>query len=103
MLFRSQRLRRPENLFNLGFLYTGLDGKLNLNGFYRSQADAIDSGNIAIDDFGVFDLTASYQLTESFQVYGRLENSFDEDYQEIIDYNAAGAAAYIGVSFNLTR
>ena len=99
----TQRLRRPENLFNLGFLYTGLDGKLNLNGFYRSQADAIDSGNIAIDDFGVFDLTASYQLTESFQVYGRLENSFDEDYQEIIDYNAAGAAAYIGVSFNLTR
>ena len=99
----TQRLRRPENLFNLGFLYTGLDGKLNLNGFYRSQADAIDSGNIAIDDFGVFDLTASYQITESFQVYGRLENSFDEDYQEIIDYNAAGAAAYIGVSFNLTR
>lgn len=99
----TQRLRRPENLLNLGFLYTGLDGKLNLNGFYRSQTDAIDSGNIAIEDFGVFDLTASYQLTENFRVYGRLENAFDEDYQEIIDYNTAGAAAYIGVSFNLTR
>jgi len=74
-----------------------------LNGFYRSQADAIDSGNIAIDDFGVFDLTASYQLTESVRVYSRLENVSDEDYQEIIDYNAAGAAAYIGVNFKLTR
>jgi len=99
----TQRLRRPEHLFNLGFLYTGLDGKLNLNGFYRSQADAIDSGNIAIDDFGVFDLTASYQLTEGVRVYSRLENVSDEDYQEIIDYNAAGAAAYIGINFKLTR
>lgn len=99
----TQRLRRPENLFNLGFLYTGPNGKLNLNGFYRSQADAIDSGNMAIEDFGVFDLTASYQLTENFRIYGRLENAFDEDYQEIIDFNSAGAAAYIGVNFNLTR
>ena len=99
----TQRLRRPEHLFNLGFLYSGLDGKLNLNGFYRSQANAIDSGNIAIDDFGVFDLTASYQLTEGVRVYSRLENVSDEDYQEIIDYNAAGAAAYIGVNFKLTR
>ena len=99
----TQRLRRPEHLFNLGFLYTGLDGKLNLNGFYRSQADAIDSGNIAIEDFGVFDLTVSYQLMESVRVYGRLENAFDENYQEIIDYNTAAAAAYVGVSFKLTR
>lgn len=99
----TQRLRRPENLFNLGFLYTGLDGKLNLNGFYRSQSDAIDSGNIAIKDFGVFDLTASYQLTENFRLYGRVENTFDKEYQEIIDYNAAGTAAYIGVRFNMTQ
>jgi len=99
----TQRLRRPEHLFNFGFLYTGLDGKLNLNGFYRSQADAIDSGNIAIEDFGVFDLAVSYQLMESVRVYGRLENAFDENYQEIIDYNTAAAAAYVGVSFKLTR
>jgi vitamin B12 transporter len=74
-----------------------------LNGFYRSQADAIDSGNIAIKDFGVFDLTASYQLTENFRLYGRVENTFDKEYQEIIDYNAAGTAAYIGVRFNMTQ
>ena len=98
---RTQRLRRPENLFNVGFLYTGMDNRLNINGFYRSQADSIDTGNVAIEDFGVFDLTASYQITDAVRIYARFENMFDEQYQEIIDYNAADAAAYVGVNFRL--
>ena len=76
-----------------------MDNKLNINGFYRSQADSIDTGNVAIEDFGVFDLTASYQVTAAVRVYARFENVFDEEYQEIIDYNAADAAAYVGVNF----
>lgn len=97
----TQRLRRPENLFNLGLLYTGLDGRLNVNGFYRSQADSLDSGG-PLDDFGVFDLTASYQLTDNFRLYGRIENAFDEDYQEALGYNSADSAAYIGVNFRFS-
>lgn len=97
----TQRLRRPENLFNVGLLYTGLDGRLNVNGFYRSQADSLDSGG-PLEDFGVFDLTASYQLTDNFRLYGRVENITDEEYEEVIGYNTSGSAAYIGLNFRFT-
>lgn len=93
----SQRLRRPENLFNLGLLYTGLDGRLNVNGFYRSQADAIDTAG-PLEDFAVLDLTASYQLSDTVRLYGRIENALDEDYEEVLGYNSAGSAAYIGLN-----
>ncbi len=97
----SQRLRRPENLFNVGVLYTGMDGRLNVNGFYRSQADSLDTSG-PLEDFGVFDLTASYQLTDSLRIYGRFENAFDEQYEEVIGFNTAGSAAYIGMNFRLS-
>ncbi|MCG8414464.1 MAG: TonB-dependent receptor [Pseudomonadales bacterium] len=94
----DQRLRRPENLFNLGLSYTGMNGRLNVNGFYRYQADSIDSPG-PLDDFGVFDLTASFEINDSFRIYGRLENAFDEEYEEVIAYNSAERAAYVGVNF----
>lgn len=97
----TQRLRRPKNLFNLGVLYTGLDGRLNVNGFFRSQADSLDSTG-RLEDFGVFDLTASYQLTQSLRLYGRLENAFDEEYEEVIGFNTPGSAAYVGVNFQFS-
>lgn len=97
----TQRLRRPENLLNVGILYSGLDNRLNINGFYRSQANSVDSGG-AIEDFNVLDLTASYQLSESLRLYGRIENLFDEDYQEVLGFNTAGRAAYLGINFQFT-
>lgn len=97
----TQRLRRPENLLNVGVLYSGLNNRLNINGFYRSQANSVDAGG-AIEDFNVIDLTASYQLNESIRLYGRVENLFDEDYQEVLGYNTAGRAAYVGINFQFT-
>lgn len=94
----TQRLRRPENLLNVGILYSGLNNRLNINGFYRSQANAVDAGG-AIEDFNVVDLTASYQLSETLRLYGRVENLFDEDYQEVLGFNTAGRAAYVGINF----
>lgn len=94
----SQRLRRPQNLFNLGLLYKGMDGRLNLNGFYRSQGDALDTTG-PLDDFAVLDLTASFQFSDSLRLYGRIENALDEEYEEVLGYNSAGSAAYIGLNF----
>ncbi len=99
----SQRLRRPRDLFNTGLRYRSNDDRFNFNVFYRSQANAIDTGNAALEDFGVTDITASYQISGSLRVYGRIENLFAEDYQEVVDYNTAGRAAYFGINYRLNR
>jgi vitamin B12 transporter len=97
------RRRRPEELTNLGVSYVGLNERLNLNAFYRISRDSFDqSGStlIALDDFEVLDLSGSFSITDNVQVYGRVENVTDEDYQEIIGYNTAERAAYIGIKLN---
>jgi vitamin B12 transporter len=94
-----QRLRRPENLFNAGVSWYGLENqRLNVNAFLRASRDAIDGAfaPVALPDFEVLDLTANLALNDSLQLYGRLENALDEDYREVIGYNTAGSAAYVG-------
>ncbi len=92
-----QRLRRPKQLFNVGLNYLGFDGRLNVNGFYRYQADSIDNPG-PLEDFGVFDITASLAINDNVRLYARLENTFDQEYEEVITYNSAERAAYIGVN-----
>lgn len=98
-----QRLRRPEDLFNLGVSFHGLQERLNLNAFYRISRDSINQVGttvVPLADFDVLDLTANFSFTDSLQIYGRLENALDENYQEITGYNTAGRAAYVGFRFN---
>ena len=98
----SQRLRRPNHLFNFGLRFAGFNNRMVVNAFYRSQAEAIDVGQIALEDFGVLDLTGSFQITEMLRVYGRIENMLDEEYREILDYNTAGLAAYVGIKLKFS-
>ncbi len=56
-----------------------------------------------IGGYAVFDLRASYPLTRSVEIYGRIENLFDRDYTIVTDgfsnaqYNTYGRSAYGGV------
>jgi vitamin B12 transporter len=45
-------------------------------------------------------LTTSYQLSGNLQLYGRLENALDEDYEEVPTYNTSGAAGYAGLRYS---
>jgi|TARA_B110000238_G_scaffold200680_1_gene251795 vitamin B12 transporter len=98
-----QRRRRPEELANIGVMYKALNDKLKINAFYRTSSDAIDEqfgSPVALEDFEVLDITASYSVSDAIEIYGRLENALDENYQEIIDFNSADRASYIGVRLN---
>ena len=100
-----QRLRRPEKLLNLGLKYSSMDGRLNINSYYRMSRDSIDeisgSNIISLDDFNVFDLSVNYNMSDSVSLYARLENAFDEDYEEITGFYSPERAFYIGVRLHL--
>ena len=38
-----------------------------------------------------------YKLSDRFSIYGRVENLFGEDYEEVFSFAAPGRAAYGGV------
>jgi len=91
------RLRRPKDLANLGLMYQAMSQKLELIASYRLARDAVDVGGARLDDYDVVDLSASYSISARFEIYGRIENATDEDYQEVAGYNTAGRSIYGGV------
>jgi len=64
---------------------------------YRLARDAVDIGGARLDDYDVVDLSASYSISQRFEVYGRIENATNEEYQEVAGYNTAGRTLYGGV------
>lgn len=99
----TPRVRRPKHLVNAGVSYYSQNDRLTVNGFYRYSRSSIDQVNGSVtrlDNFGVLDLSASYRVSDLLEVYGRLENALDENYQEIYDYYTPGRAAYVGVRLN---
>ncbi len=93
------RLRAPEHLANAALNYRPGNGRLAITLSLRLARDAIESPGVTLDDYEVLVLGASYQLLDSLEIYGRVENLTDEDYEEVPTYNTAGAAAYAGLRF----
>lgn len=56
----------------------------------------LDSRGI-VDDWVRVDLRGSYQVTDAVQVYARIENLFDEQYQEVFGYGTPGISGFAGV------
>jgi len=96
----NQRLRAPKHLANLGVSYRPLGGMLAINLNIRSSYDAVDSFGVQIDDYEVMDLSARYRIFDSLEIFARIENLLDEDYQEVPTYNTSGTAGYAGVRYS---
>jgi len=100
----SQRIRRPEWVGNLGVRMTAFDDRFRLLANVRTAQDVVDEifgiGVVPLDNYAVFDLSGAYDVTPAVAIYARVQNAFDEDYQEVIDYNSGGRAAYAGVRYS---
>ena len=95
-----QRIRRPEKLANLGISFVSSSERLRINAFYRISKESVDElfgSPINLDDFEVLDISAAYRLSANVELFARLENTLDEEYREILDFNAPDRASYIGI------
>ncbi len=95
----ERRRRVAKHLANLGLHLTTLEDKLKLSLHLRVTNDLPDDRGDEVDDYEVIDFNASYEVMDGLEVYGRIENLTDEDYQEIPSYYVSGAAGYIGVRY----
>ncbi|MES3008498.1 MAG: TonB-dependent receptor [Pseudomonadota bacterium] len=99
----SQRILRPKHLANLGLSWQSADERLQLSGFYRRSEDSVDSlfgAPVALENYDVVDLSASFDLNRIFNVYVRVDNATDTDYEEVLGYNTAGRSVYVGIRAN---
>ncbi|WP_237055616.1 TonB-dependent receptor plug domain-containing protein [Microbulbifer sediminum] len=103
----NQRLQVPQQVYNLGGSYRLLGERLALGANWRRVANRLSPNPdffgpaVALDDYGVLDLKASFRVSDSLQLNLRGENVLDEDYREVAGYNTAGAAVYAGLELTL--
>ena len=96
----DNRAFRPKHLGNLGIRWAPLDERLMLGLNVRLSHDAQDLESTELDDYELVDFNASYLLGHGLEIYGRVENVLDEDYEEFPTYNTSGRAGYAGLRFS---
>ncbi len=68
----------------------------------RMASDAVDlTAPRDLDGYILFDLRVSIPLGRNIELYGRVENLFDEDYETVYGYSTFGRAAYGGIRVTL--
>ena len=55
---------------------------------------------VVLKDYSLVSLAGSYHLTEQVDITARVENAFNEKYQDVVGYNTMGRTAYVGVKFS---
>ena len=96
--FGRKLARRPADSLTVNADYRWGFG-LGVGATVTMIGDSFDnaSNTRRLDGYVLTDLRASFPVTERIEVYGRVENLFDERYQTIFQYGTPGRAAYGGV------
>lgn len=91
--------RRPRNTVSAGLDWEAPLAGLKLGADLRLAGDSFDDrGNFTrLDGYGLLTLRASLPLGERFELYGRVENVTDTDYQTVAGYGTYGRSAFVGV------
>jgi vitamin B12 transporter len=92
-------VRRPPNKGSLGVSRSFLEGLglVSLDGqFVGDRTDSRD-GTVILDDYILFHLTGHYDAFTDARIFWRVENLFDEDYEEITGFQTPPLSIYAGV------
>ena len=97
-------VRRPENIASLNVAWRSMDDMFGANLTVRHNGEQKDfqftpigSQRITLDSYTLVNFGADYRINERWQVYGRVENLFDTEYQEVFSFLSPGRAFYAGV------
>lgn len=101
--------RRARRLASAHLAWEILDGRaeLGLGVRYNGQQQDIRFGEdysrsrVTLDDFVLVNLTASYETAPGVELFGRVENLLDQDYQEVFGYRSTGIGGFLGVRWTL--
>ncbi|WP_290812741.1 TonB-dependent siderophore receptor [Ferrovibrio sp.] len=77
---------------NLGILYNGRQVDNNFETGFGAN-----TSRQTLNGYALVNLAAGYMVTENVEVFGRLENLLDKQYEDVYTYQTPGRAIYAGV------
>lgn len=105
----QREVRRPEHMASLDVNYRFRNNRaqVGLGVVYNGDMDDLEFISatpetvVTLDNYTLVRLSGSYRINENVQWYGRVENVFDERYEEVFGFNTPGLGAYTGIRVKL--
>jgi vitamin B12 transporter len=103
-----EEIRRPPHTASLNLAWRAREDRGGLVLTVRYNGETFDSDftdpfdfdkRVELPGYTLVNLGADWKVTASTQLYARLENLLDEDYEEVFTFRAPGIAAYAGARF----
>jgi vitamin B12 transporter len=90
--------RRPKHVANFSATYTWpLDISTGVTVRYVGDTFDNAANSFVLEDYALVELLASWEITETMEIYGRIENLFDKEYATTRNYGTLGRGAFAGV------
>jgi vitamin B12 transporter len=97
----QDEVRRPRNISSLNLSWQArknLHVNTNIQ-FNGSQEDIVFPNNQTLDGFTLVNISANFSANEKLDIYLRLDNLLDENYEEVYSYQALGFGAHFGLRY----
>lgn len=104
-------IRRAEHIANanLNWIILGGRGNLNINLDYNGEQDDLFfpptppfQERVELDDFVLVGVAANYRVWRRLELFARVENALDEDYEEVFGYRAPGRTLIGGLRYRFS-
>jgi vitamin B12 transporter len=108
----KQLLRRPQNTAS-GFInWTWERFQIRFDGLYMGERDDLDfrtfpAERVTLNDYFIVDLATSYTVNlnqryvKDFKIFGKIQNLFDEKYEESFGFSAPDPSFQLGLAFKM--
>ena len=105
-------LRRPKHTAS-GYVNWASKGfQIRFDGLYVGERDDLDfrifpANRVTLDDYFIVDLATSYtfklnnQFIKDFKIFGKVQNLFDEHYEEAFGFSPPDPSFRIGLAFKM--
>lgn len=91
-----QLARLPEHSGNL-LATLAPSGPVSASLLFRYNGEELNTDGSSLDAWTRLDLSAQYEVNDSVELFGRIENLTDADYQQVLGYGTPDRSAYIGI------
>jgi vitamin B12 transporter len=102
----AAEIRRPHHIASASVNWRFADDRANLNlgfDYHGSQRDTAFlnvppfSMPVTLGGYSLVRVAGSYDVTDNFTLFARVENAFDEHYEEVFGYRTRGFGVFAGI------
>ena len=101
----SVLVRRPKHKANVNLIYRFLQDKANagVNFLYNGNAQDFDFNRsfarrlTTLDSYFLVNLTGSYKFSDGVKLFGRIDNLFGQNYEEVFGFGRPGISGFGGI------